>query len=164
MTHPSSHVTRDFSWKHDAKVFDDIWSSLDGGFTWYQLATANAWSSRSWPSLVFDAQGLLYLVGGESDNTQTGSGTALSDAYVSNQNFNSIGWMTQINSSYVVPKANGGCTGLVCIPTAYNNAGVVTQTDCSAATTCASNAPSGQSSSSHSTLSGDKLLELLLES
>jgi len=135
-------------------VFDDLWTSLDGGWVWYQLAATNIWSSRSWPSLVFDAQGLLYLDGGETDNPSSGTGTVLSDSYVTNQNFDNIGWMTQVKPSFTIPSRNGGCTGLICYPTSLSSAAA----NCNAAAAC----QSGQSQSQSSTLSGGSIAGIVV--
>jgi len=66
----------------------DIWTSLDGGFTWAQLSSTGG---RDRPAVAFDFTGFLHVVSGKlviGEGYEAGSYPA--DSYVSSLSFTSI--------------------------------------------------------------------------
>ena len=86
----------------------DIWTSLDGGYTWLQLSNTGG---RDRPAIAFDANGYLHIVGGRAAVGEGYSPTGCpSDAYTSSQSFSGIKtWINSVTglSSYQVPSTLG---------------------------------------------------------
>ena len=83
----------------------DIWTSMDGGVTWYQISTTGG---RDRAAIALDSTGVLHIVGGKAGLGQGYSTTACpNDAYKSSQSFTSMSWITSVVPSATVPSTYG---------------------------------------------------------
>lgn len=52
---------------------NDVWVTLDGGWTWGQCIEDAPFSDRRWQSTVLDNNGYLYVIAGDERNNSTGA-------------------------------------------------------------------------------------------
>ena len=104
-----------------AQTLTDVWTSMDGGATFYQLTTTGG---RDRAAIAFDNSGFLHVVSGK---TGLGEGYLPSacpnDAYVSSQSFNNVtAWIKTVVPSATVPTTTGLLVAAVTntVPTAKN--------------------------------------------
>ena len=73
----------------------DIWTSLDGGYTWLQLSTTGG---RDRPAIAFDANGYLHIVGGRAALGEGYSAAGCpSDSSVTSQSFSNVSlWINSV--------------------------------------------------------------------
>ena len=67
---------------------NDVWVSLDGGWTWGQCVEDSPWTDRRWVSTVLDSEGYLLLIGGDERNNNTGPRVPRNDVWRSTFSLN----------------------------------------------------------------------------
>ena len=112
---------------------NDVWVSLDGGWTWGQCVEDSPWTDRRWVSTVLDNDGYLLLIGGDERNANNGPRIPRNDVWRSSFSLNDN---TALSRACGVPVPSCG-VGLTCTPsdTTKVEDGRVT---CPAARACAS--------------------------
>lgn len=104
---------------------NDVWASLDGGYTWGQCANHGRYNNREDQVSVFDAQGRLLIMSGAQTYPEWG---LAQDVWRSTISFNDI---DAVSRACHIPVPACG-VGLKCLPQGYcscdsKGAGVVMQ-------------------------------------
>ena len=86
----NAEVTRDGAivlvagYSDATRELNDVWVSMDGGWTWGLCIEDSPWSDRRWVSTVLDRDGYLFMIGGDERNNATGERIPHNDVWRSN--------------------------------------------------------------------------------
>jgi len=106
--------------------YNDVWTSLDGGYTWTMLQQYPFFTPRHGISTVFDENDYLYFMAGSREQAYG----QVNEVYISTKSFSNIAtWGPQVVPGLVVPgSSTAACLGLTCFPNDFPTC-VCTQTN-----------------------------------
>jgi len=92
---------------------NDVWASLDGGWTWGQCTEDAPFTDRRWQMTMLDNEGYFYIIGGdEGANNASTQRIPKNDVWRSQFSFNDIASMSRL-CKLTVPICG---VGLFCLP------------------------------------------------
>jgi len=129
----------------DKRELNDVWASLDGGYSW-GICTDNAeFTDRQFQYTVLDDEGYLYTMGGRENNN---GGRLVNDVWKSAYSYNDVQEVAT-RCGLFVPKCG---VGLKCLPDDPGFAQGLWGVSCESCPYEASLAPSSSSSGSSNTM------------
>lgn len=109
------------------RQLNDVWASLDGGYTWGVCSDNAKWEDRVFPFTAIDNEGKLYVMGGQGF-IDGEAADFVNDVWVSQQSFDDIDSVSSM-CGLVVPPCG---VGLRCMPTDNNFVQAVWGVSCDA--------------------------------
>ena len=95
----------------ERRVLNDVWASLDGGYTWGICSDNARWDDRQFQYTAIDDAGYLYVMGGRAFDA-SGNPRQANDVWVSAQSYDDIDAVANM-CGLVVPPCG---VGLRCMP------------------------------------------------
>ena len=95
----------------ERRELNDVWASLDGGYTWGICSDNARWDDRQFQFTAIDKEGYLYVIGGRARDAN-GDGYLANDVWISTQSFDDVTAVSQM-CGLIVPPCG---VGLRCLP------------------------------------------------